>query len=151
MERKASRVEPGAGALPPGGVQELVQRESTGEAVDWREVVAALAASEDRIMRPVSLWSLIEASAELNNVTVSEMLSQSRHKDLVRARSMAATAAKIATTASYPEIAKAMRRGSHSGTITRVRTTIERMQVDPVLAQGVQGIIELARKRSSYV
>lgn len=62
-----------------------------------------------------SAQSVLEASALVLNVDVEDMVSDVRYSHIVRARRLSVYAMRHIADASYPEIAKTMRRNTHSG------------------------------------
>lgn len=64
--------------------------------------------------RPVQLETILNVVCSELEVQMNELLGQGRHRRVVLARSMAVLLARELTTRSYPEIATAMARPSHS-------------------------------------
>ncbi len=77
---------------------------------------------------PIKLAAIVEASAEVIGVSVSEVLGRGRHKRVVLARSVAAYLCRAMTSHSTPEIATKLGRPNHSTVVTasqRVRASID--------------------------
>jgi len=68
--------------------------------------------------RPVRLEEVLEAACAETGVTRDEVLSTSRHTRVVLARGLMGLVARGVTSASYPEIARAIGRKNHSTVIT---------------------------------
>ncbi len=79
--------------------------------------------------RPLATDEITEAVCDSLGVSKTEVLGNGRHKRVVLARSMVALLARRMTTRSFPEIAKDLRRPSHSSVVTackRLGAQIER-------------------------
>lgn len=79
--------------------------------------------------RPLRTEDIADAVCESLEVSKAEVLGAGRHKRVVLARSMIAFLARRLTTRSFPEIAKDLRRPSHSSVVTackRLAAQIER-------------------------
>jgi chromosomal replication initiator protein len=68
--------------------------------------------------RPIRLEQIIQVVAQHTRVERAQLLSKSRHKRIVLARSMVIYLARQLTTLSFPELAKAMGRPNHSTIVT---------------------------------
>jgi chromosomal replication initiator protein len=71
-----------------------------------------------RNARPVKVETILRVVCEELEIELSEVLGQGKHRKVVLARSMAVYAARELTTRSYPEIAAAMARTSHSTVVS---------------------------------
>ncbi len=68
--------------------------------------------------KPIQVESILRIVCDELEVELSEVLGQGKHRKVVLARSMAVYAARELTTKSYPEIAQAMARTSHSTVVS---------------------------------
>ncbi len=68
--------------------------------------------------KPIKVESITAVVAQSLGVDLSEVLGKGRHKRVVLARALTVHLAKLLTTQSYPEIARAMNRPNHSSVIT---------------------------------
>ncbi|MHC4976938.1 MAG: DnaA ATPase domain-containing protein [Planctomycetota bacterium] len=71
--------------------------------------------------RPIRLETLVRHVVSELGVELSDVLGRSRHRRVVMARSMAGMLARRMTTCSYPEIARALGRPSHSTVVSAVK------------------------------
>lgn len=71
--------------------------------------------------RPIQLARIVETSCEVMGVSPSEFVSRSRMPKVVYAHWICAVLCRRLTTASYPEIARAMGRPTHSTIIAAVQ------------------------------
>jgi chromosomal replication initiator protein len=92
--------------------------------------------------RPVRLNEITRVVSGTLCVEGAEVLGASRHKRSVLARSVAATLARRLTTASFPEIGRALGRRGHSGVIAAVKRIEAAAAVDaPCDAGPAIGVI----------
>ena len=86
--------------------------------------------------RPVRFEHILEQVEKTMGVSREQVLGTNRHKQLVLARSLVVYLARQLTTLSFPEIAAAMRRNSHS-TIVTANTRLQKQLQDetPMLVQ----------------
>ena len=131
---------PGETAGPVG--QALLQR-----------LIGAVAPTITR--RPVRLDHILAAVCETLHVERSAVMTRSRHKRVVLARSVTIYLARQLTTLSYPELAMALCRPNHSTIVTaaqRVEGQLRRREaIDPVEGLNVSTIdqlIDLLRRRT---
>jgi len=85
--------------------------------------------AEGGVTRPVGLDLIVSEVCRALNVELDELLGRGRHKRVVLAREMVTLLARRMTTSSFPEIARALGRPSHSTVVTahnRVRRSVER-------------------------
>jgi len=68
--------------------------------------------------RPIQVEAILRIVSDEFAVDLSEILGQGKHRKVVLARAIAVYAARELTTKSYPEIAKAMARTSHSTVVS---------------------------------
>ena len=136
-------------------VSVLDTRRLQGEAINESSVTQVLDADAARERRTnVRIPTIIDAACEALGVERSECLGASRHRRAVLARGVIALLAREFTTRSYPEIAKAMGRSTHStihAAASRVQKFVEqRSAIDA--ADGSCGADELvARVRRSVL
>jgi chromosomal replication initiator protein len=79
-----------------------------------------------RPRRPVPIEAIADAACRSLRVAMPEFLGNGRHKRVVLARSITALLARQLTTASFPEIARAIGRPNHS-TVVTAHQRLERM------------------------
>jgi chromosomal replication initiation ATPase DnaA len=104
-----------------------------------------------RAGRPVRLSDIITAVCAETGVATSELLGVSRHRRVATARGLAALLARELTTSSFPEIAAALGRSSHSAVhaaVTKYRASVAgRKQVDVVGHRiGADALVERTRR-----
>lgn len=95
---------------------------------------------------PIPVERIVRVVCEDLGVTREELSGRTRHKRVVLARELLVHAARELTTASYPEIARAMGRSNHSTVITaarRIETKIKERA--PGIEHGV-GVDAMARR-----
>jgi len=111
--------------------------------------------------RPVRFETILEQSCKLIGVDRSDVLSSSRHRRVVLARTMVSYLAREMTTMSFPEVARAQHRPSHSTVVAAFQRMAEMIARDePVkigpdfdgltmgqLAERVRARIETASER----
>jgi chromosomal replication initiator protein len=112
-------------------VRELLSDAAPAGTVDAACVERALGrASRSAVARrPLRTEEIADAVCDSLGVSKAEVLGNGRHKRVVLARSMIALLARRLTTRSFPEIAKDLRRPSHSSIVTackRLSAQIER-------------------------
>lgn len=112
-------------------VRELLADAAPAGTVDTACVERALGRSSrsTTARRPLRTEEIADAVCESLGVSKAEVLGNGRHKRVVLARSMIALLARRLTTRSFPEIARDLRRPSHSSIVTackRLSTQIER-------------------------
>lgn len=100
--------------------------------------------------KPIHVQQVARVVAEELRVDMSDLMSSSRHKRVVLARSIAAYLARRLTTQSFPEIAKALGRPNHSTIVTacqRVERQIQRSERVPADTFGETiGLTELCER-----
>ena len=111
--------------------------------------------TEGAVTRPVGLDSIVDEVCRALSVELDELLGRGRHKRVVLAREMVTLLARRMTTSSFPEIARALGRPSHSTVVTahnRVRGSVER-GARVVAGSGFDGATygELAERLQSDV
>jgi chromosomal replication initiator protein len=104
-----------------------------------------------RAGRPVRLSDIITAVCAETGVATSELLGIGRHRRVATARGLAALLARELTTSSFPEIAAALGRSSHSAVhaaVTKYRASVAgRKQVDVVGHRiGADALVERTRR-----
>jgi chromosomal replication initiator protein len=98
-------------AFPSGTIGVLAVRRTLG--------LASPAASDaPRLRRPIHLALLAAEVTRALGVEVADLTGKGRHKTVVLAREMTVLLARRLTTASFPEIARAMGRENHSTALT---------------------------------
>jgi len=112
-------------AMIGGGVSEVSGSSSASREIGMVLVGRLFGEQADEYRPDVSVASIMSAVAERFGVEVSRLAGNSRHRDVVLARSVAAYLARRLTTRSFPEIARAMGRSNHS-TIVTASQRIER-------------------------
>lgn len=85
---------------------------------------------------PIPVERIVRVVCEDLGVTREELSGRTRHKRVVLARELLVHAARELTTASYPEIARAMGRSNHSTVITAARRIESKIRER---AQGIEG------------
>ena len=108
-------------------------------------------AEPSRAGRPVRLAEIIAAVCMETGLETTELLGAGRHRRVATARGLAALLARELTTCSFPEIAAALGRSSHSAVhaaATRYRAWVEqREQVDVVGHRiGADSLVERTRR-----
>ncbi|MBI1372807.1 MAG: hypothetical protein GC159_08610 [Phycisphaera sp.] len=86
--------------------------------------------------KPVRLEHIIEVACRTLNVERSQIMSKSRHRRIVLARSVAIYVARQLTTLSYPELARALGRSNHSTIVTaaqRIKDQIDHQKPLPLV------------------
>jgi chromosomal replication initiator protein len=68
--------------------------------------------------RPIPLSFIIPTACELCRMPIEDVLGRTRHARVVETRNLAVYAARLMTTASFPEIARALCRPNHSTFVT---------------------------------
>jgi chromosomal replication initiator protein len=81
----------------------------------------ALGSSASRPRRPIRIEHIAQGACEAVGVDVGEIYGKGRHQRVVLARSLAAYLSRQLTTQSYPEIARALGRPSHSSVLMAAR------------------------------
>lgn len=115
------------GQLGPGTIERLLgedQATSTGSA-------------------PVRLGHIVEAVCERMRVTRDDLLGSGRHARTVVARGLVAHLARELTTHSYPEIARALGRDTHSAVHTAAKRLRTMIDGDERIAQDGEPVREL--------
>ncbi|HVZ93376.1 MAG TPA: DnaA/Hda family protein [Phycisphaerales bacterium] len=112
IEGALTRIE--ATRLLPGGVGGREEADRAG--IVSTALCARALRSEARALpvKPVKAQRVVRVVAEELRVEVDEVKSQSRHRRVVLARSMAAHLSRVLTSQSFPEIARELGRASHS-------------------------------------
>jgi len=105
-------------AMIGGGVgDELASSQASGEV--GMVLVSRLFGEQAEELRPnVRVEAIMSSVAERFGVETSRLAGNSRHRDVVLARSVTAYLARKLTTRSFPEIARAMGRSNHSTIVT---------------------------------
>lgn len=85
---------------------------------------------------PIPIERIVRVVCEDLGVTREELSGRTRHKRVVLARELLVHAARELTTASYPEIARAMGRSNHSTVITAARRIESKIRER---AHGIEG------------
>jgi len=128
---------------------------SLGSTAESGHVLVARAlghAEPPRSGRPVRLSEIIAAVCVETGLETSELLGAGRHRRVATARGLAALLARELTTCSFPEIAAALGRSSHSAVhaaATKYRTSVEqREQVDVAGHRiGADSLVERTRRK----
>ncbi len=94
----------------------------------------AAPAARDR--KPVRLDDILTQVCNALNVERTDLFSSSRHRKVVLARSLMAYLAKDMTTRSFPEIARAMRRPTHSTIVAARKRFITQLEAGEVVSVG---------------
>lgn len=127
---------------------------SHGSALESGHVLVATAlghAEPLRAGRPVRLTEIIAAVCAETGLESSELRGAGRHRRVATARGLAALLARELTTCSFPEIAAALGRSSHSAVhaaVTKYRVSVEqREQVDVAGHRiGADALVERTRR-----
>ena len=93
--------------------------------------------------QPIRLGRIVEAVCERLHVTREDLLGSGRHARTVVARGMVAHLARELTTHSYPEIARALGRDTHSAVHTAAKRLGAMVASDARVAAGGESIREL--------
>jgi len=102
-------------------------------------------AARARPARPMKPDAIARAVAEALGVDLAEMLSSSRHHRVVLARSVSAALSRELTTSSFPEIARALGRPSHSSVVSAVKRLQRHIAADAMCDAGPAiGVIRVA-------
>jgi chromosomal replication initiator protein len=121
--------------------------------IDSAYVRRALGATQHASSRrPVRLEAIVKFVASELQVELSELLGRGRHRRVVFARALAGMLARRLTTSSYPEIARALGRPSHSTMVSAVKRLQEQLATgvrfagggphDGMLLEEVLGMLE---------
>lgn len=133
-----------ADSTPPGVVDSACVERALGRTS--RSAVAR---------RPLRTEEIADAVCDSLGVSKAEVLGNGRHKRVVLARSMIALLARRLTTRSFPEIAKDLRRPSHSSIVTackRLAAQIERNeQADAGDRLGVMPLATLLERLTETI
>ncbi|MFG0256505.1 MAG: DnaA ATPase domain-containing protein [Phycisphaerales bacterium JB043] len=78
--------------------------------------------------KPIKLDHLVRHVTRELQVELPDVLGRGRHRRVVLARAMASTLARRVTTCSYPEIARALGRPSHSTVVSAVKRLSEQLE-----------------------
>ena len=115
------------GQIGPGTVERLLGEEATRATGS----------------QPIRLGRIVEAVCERLHVTREDLLGSGRHARTVVARGMVAHLARELTTHSYPEIARALGRDTHSAVHTAAKRLGAMVASDARVAAGGESIREL--------
>ncbi len=101
--------------------------------------------------RPVRLSEIVTAVCAETGLETSELLGAGRHRRVATARGLAALLARELTTCSFPEIATALGRSSHSAVhaaSTKFRASVEQREQVDVAGQriGADSLVERTRR-----
>jgi len=91
---------------------------------------------EGGVRKPVRLDHIIDVACRTLNVERAQIMSKSRHRRIVLARSIAIYVARQLTTMSYPELARALGRSNHSTIVTaaqRIKEQIDQQRPLPLV------------------
>ncbi len=83
--------------------------------------------------RPVRLEQIITATCQHLRVERAQMISKSRHKRIVLARSLVIHLARQLTTLSFPELARALSRPNHSTIVTAAQRAAEQVKTRSIV------------------
>ncbi|MFM1823191.1 MAG: Chromosomal replication initiator protein DnaA [Planctomycetota bacterium] len=89
---------------------------------------------------PIRLGAIVEAVCGALGVAKDDLLGQGRHKRTVLARGVVAHLARELTAHSYPEIARALGRDTHSAVHTAAKRLREEIERDAVIALDSESI-----------
>ncbi len=92
---------------------------------------------------PIRLGAILEAVCERLRVSREDLLGSGRHARTVVARGVVAHLARELTTHSYPEIARALGRDTHSAVHTAAKRLKGMIEVDARIAQSAEPIREV--------
>jgi len=126
-------VHPASAALDPM----LESRLSAG-------LIITVPAAENIVLtgsRRLSLSTVIRTTARLQRVSTTNLLGQSRHRSIVRSRSIAMYVARTCTGASLGTIGMAFGGRDHTTAMRSVRSIERRLAGDPALAGDVRAVI----------
>ena len=93
---------------------------------------------------PIRLGHIVESVCDRMRVSREDLLGSGRHPRTVVARGLVAHLSRELTTHSYPEIARALGRDTHSAVHTAAKRLREMIDADERLAAGGEPIRELA-------
>ena len=92
----------------------------------------------EKVRRVVTTEDVVDAACEVFRLVPVQLLSKSRHRQLVLARAICIHLLREYTSMSYPEIARAMRRTNHSTVITAYQRLQEQLgENDTMLLPGL--------------
>lgn len=123
---------------------------STGERVDQTIGHALLRQLFDHQIdigprKPIHIETILRVVAEELAVSRAQIFGQGRHRHVVLARSLAIYLARQLTPLSYPEIAAAMQRSTHSTIVTAAQRVSKQLKQNPtVILAGTMEEITLA-------
>ncbi len=117
----------------------LDTRMQPGDALGETTVSQVLEADAARDRRAnVRIATIIDAACEVLQVERADVMGSSRHRRAVLARGIVATLSRELTTRSFPEIAKAMGRGTHS-TVHSAANRIKALVRDRTMVEAADG------------
>jgi chromosomal replication initiator protein len=102
-------------------------RGSTGP-MTGRDVREAAGLEQPTVRRPITPRALVDAACPMMGITTEELKGTGRSRRAVAARGLIAVLARDLTTASYPEIAAALGRRTHSSVHAGVRRMRSRLE-----------------------
>jgi chromosomal replication initiation ATPase DnaA len=105
----------------------------------------AAPASPGDISAPVRLAHIVQAASEVTGITVIELKSEQRGRDIARARQIAMYCARIMTLRSLPRIGKEFHR-DHTTALHATRKIEYLESVDPEVASTIKRVSEAARR-----
>jgi len=119
------------GALTTLDAVRRISRSTEGAPIDAAFVASALGETRRvRPRRPLKPEHIARVVADELAVDLAEVLGSSRHRRVVLARSAAAALARELTTCSFPEIARALGRPSHSSVVSAVKRLEKQLESD---------------------
>jgi chromosomal replication initiator protein len=101
------------------------------------------------IQRQLSLADVLAAIVDYHQLSMDDLISPSRARDLVQARQLAIYIAREETDASLPEIGEAMGGRNHSTVIYSYNKFVEQMDRDPALRDKMEFIRQQLRTPSA--
>lgn len=106
--------------------------------------------------RPVRIEHILQAVCEALHVERSAVMTRSRHKRVVLARSVTVYLARQLTTMSYPELAVALSRPNHSTVVTAVQRVEGQIKareaietIEGIHAATIDQLVEILRRRAT--
>jgi chromosomal replication initiator protein len=122
----------------------------TGLTLDLAErILARVHTPRDQtaIKRRLSLSDVLQVTAQYYQLSLSDLVSKSRQRDVVVARQMAIYLARQETNASLPEIGDALGR-NHSTVLYSYNKVVEQLETDPHFRQKIEQLRQRIHKAS---
>ncbi len=133
-----------------GGLNTVMARTvMMGEALSRDSAREALAETVARMNRRVTVEQIQKVVASFHGLTLEELLSKSRARDIVRPRQQAMFFARECTTRSYPDIGRRFGDMDHTTVLHGVGRIKELMREDPAVRADVESLRAILNDRRS--